>query len=97
MTFPAIVFGCLIGLLIGALFHLIVGGGGSRFVLLLFAGLIGFWIGQIIGWYIGWNFIEIGPLHLGSGVLISILLTGIVCILGPTKISKNTGGRRVSH
>ena len=97
MTFPAILFGCLIGLLIGALFHLVVGGGGSRFVLFLATGFIGFWIGQIIGWYLNWNFIKIGPLHFGSGLLVAILLTGIAFMLGPTKTTKNPGGRRVSR
>jgi hypothetical protein len=97
MTFPAVLFGCLIGLLIGALFHLVVGGGGSRFVLFLVTGLIGFWVGHILGWYLHWNFLEIGPLHFGSGLMFGILLTFIAYILGANKTTNNNGGRRVSH
>lgn len=46
MTLPAILFGLVVSLLAGALFHAVRGGGGWRLLLDLVLSLIGFMLGQ---------------------------------------------------
>ena len=60
MTLPTIIFGLVVAMLYGALYHFIRGGGGWR--LLLFFGL------SILG------FLMLGSLNLGMGSVGSLLV-----------------------
>lgn len=77
MTLPSLIIGILISTLYGAAFHLWRGGGLGRLLLYLILGWVGFWIGQFLGNYFGWAFGSLGPLHLGTATLFSILLLAI--------------------
>ena len=74
MTFPALVFGSIIALILGSVFHLIVGGGLVRIIVSLVSSLIGFWVGHLVGYQTGWDFIDIGLIHLGPALIGSVLV-----------------------
>lgn len=77
MTFPSIVLGSIISLLIGALFHLWRDGGPGRLLLYLALSILGFTAGQWFGIWRNWVFFPIGPLDLGLAVPGSFLFLGI--------------------
>ena len=68
MTFPAFVFGCVIGLLLGAVFHLWKGGGFGRVILYYLLGLTGFWAGHYLFNSLAYILIKLGPINLGGAV-----------------------------
>jgi hypothetical protein len=74
MTLPSLLFGLLIALFFGALYHLIRGGGAWRLVLYLFLSVFGFALGQLIGIWRGWIFIPVGSINLGVASFCSLLL-----------------------
>jgi uncharacterized membrane protein YeaQ/YmgE (transglycosylase-associated protein family) len=73
MSLPTLLFGFLISTLMGAVFHLLRGGGAGRLLLYLILGWVGFWVGHFLASYFGWTFGSIGPLHLGLAVLVSLI------------------------
>lgn len=77
MTLPAILFGLLISILYGAVFHMLRGGGLGRLLLDVGLALAGFWIGQFAGSQLGLTFGSLGPLHLGLATLTSLIFLGL--------------------
>ncbi len=77
MTIPGILFGSLIGALVGGLLHLVVGGHPARIFLYIAFGIAGFWFGQILAEIMGWTLLSYGTLHLGVALPICILTTGV--------------------
>lgn len=77
MTIPSIVFGSIVALLIGALFHLLRDGGFGRLVLYLFLSIAGFFAGHWVGNWRGWILFPIGPLDLGMAIIGSLVFLGI--------------------
>ena len=73
ITLPAVVLGLMIALLIGAIYHLVRGGGGWRLLLYLGLSIIGFALAELIGVWRGWNLFMVGSLDLGIGILGSVL------------------------
>jgi hypothetical protein len=63
----------IISTLYGAAFHLWRDGGLRRLILYLVLSWAGFWIGQVIAGFLGWNFASFGPLNLGMATITSIL------------------------
>jgi hypothetical protein len=78
VTIPSIALSVVCALLIGALFHLVVDGGGARLLLYLALSTLGFAAGQITASSQGWSFLPIGPVQLGFAALgsIAFLLLG---------------------
>ncbi len=74
MTLPSLILGFLISTLLGAILHLILGGGFGRLLLYIVLGWIGFWAGQIIASYFGWSFDRLGELHLMTASILCVLL-----------------------
>jgi uncharacterized membrane protein YeaQ/YmgE (transglycosylase-associated protein family) len=74
MTLPSAIFGILIAMLIGTLFHLVVDGGPGRLILYIALSIVGFGAGQWLGSAQQWRLIPVGPLYLGPAVLGSLLL-----------------------
>ncbi|HUI88198.1 MAG TPA: hypothetical protein VLX61_05690 [Anaerolineales bacterium] len=72
MTVPSLVLGFVIALLIGALFHLFLGGGLGRLLLYLILSLIGFAVGEWVGGWRNWVLFPIGTLNLGMATLGSL-------------------------
>jgi hypothetical protein len=82
LTFPTFIFGTFFALLIGSLFHLIVGGDIKRLLLYLLLGWFGFWVGDLISSQIGLHIISIGMLNLGPSILGSLIFLFIGYWLG---------------
>jgi hypothetical protein len=78
MPLTTILFGIVLSTLYGAAFHLLRGGSKKKLVLDLVLAWAGFWIGDAIGWYMGWNFASVGLLNAGMGTVVSagLLLIG---------------------
>lgn len=64
MLGPIFVFAFVIATLIGALFHLVVGGNARRLALFLLAGWCGFVLGQILGVSFRVEIVTVGGLHI---------------------------------
>ena len=74
MTIPSLVLGLVIALLIGALFHLVLGGGLGRLFFYLFLSVVGFALGQLLGSLRDWILFPIGTLNLGMGIIGSFVI-----------------------
>ncbi|HAF49380.1 MAG TPA: hypothetical protein DCL08_09130 [Anaerolineaceae bacterium] len=78
MTFPAVVFSFFIAMMFGSLLHLWRGGSLGRLVLYLVFSLIGFFGGHFLAGMLGIEFLDLGTIHLGMGILGSLLLLALV-------------------
>ena len=73
MTLPALLIGFLVSSLYGAAFHLWRNGGLKRLFLYLILSWVGFWTGQVLATFLGWEFAAYGPLNLGMATIGSII------------------------
>jgi len=89
MTLPSILFGLLIALLIGSLFHLLRGGGLGKLVLYLILSVTGFAAGHFLGEWCGWIFFQIGPLDVGMAIVGSLVFLGVGDWLSRIEIKPN--------
>ncbi len=78
MTFPAVVFSFFIAMMFGSLLHVWRGGSLGRLVLYLVFSLIGFFAGHFLAGLLGIEFLDLGTIHLGMGILGSLLLLALV-------------------
>jgi hypothetical protein len=76
MTLPSLVFGLVISLLIGSLFHLWLGGSPGRLMFYLTLSVAGFAAGQWLANLQNWVLIPIGPLDLGLAIPGSFVFLG---------------------
>lgn len=74
MTLPAILFGLLIALLYGAIYHLIRGGSFWRLLLYMLLAVFGFVLGHLIGLWRNWILFPLGSINLGLSSIGSLLL-----------------------
>jgi hypothetical protein len=65
MTLPSLLFGLLLALLLGALYHFLRGGGVTHLLVYLFMSVLGFVAGHLVGIWREWVFFPLGPLNLG--------------------------------
>jgi hypothetical protein len=77
MTLPTLLFGLLVALLYGALYHLLRGGGFWRLLLFFSLSVAGFILGHWIGIWRQWTFIPLGALNLGLSTLGSFMLLAV--------------------
>jgi hypothetical protein len=77
MTLPTLLFGLLVALLYGALYHLLRGGGFWRLLLFFSLSIAGFILGHWIGIWRQWTFIPLGALNLGLSTLGSFMLLAV--------------------
>ena len=89
MTLPAFLFGFFVSTFYGTIFHLWKNGGLGRLLLYILLSWIGFGIGQIIAGRLGWNFIDVGPLHLGFATAGSLALLGVGYWLSLIQVEKH--------
>ena len=73
MTIPALFLGCVIAALMGALTHLILGGGPGRLVTFILTGLVAFWFGHLLGNILEFKFLSIGAIRFGTAFPIAII------------------------
>jgi len=74
MTLPALLFGLVIALLTGALYHAARGGGGGRLLAFMVVSVVGFTAGQALGVFTGWEIYKFGWLDIGMAAPGSLLL-----------------------
>ncbi|HEX2979516.1 MAG TPA: hypothetical protein VHO48_04570 [Anaerolineaceae bacterium] len=77
MTLPSILLGLIISALLGALFHLIMGGNLGRLILYILVAVVGFWVGHFIAGWLDWTFLSVGDLHVGLGVIFTLLFIAV--------------------
>ena len=72
MPIPTILFGVLLAIFWGAIFHFLRGGSTRRLISFLLLSLAGFWIGDTVAYNSSWSFLSVGVLNAGMGSLFSI-------------------------
>ena len=77
MPIVTILFGVLLSTFCGALYHLIRGGSSRKIIFYLVLAWAGFWLGDTLAWFMGWDFMPVGLLNAGVGVIFSFILMGI--------------------
>ena len=77
MTFPAVIFSFFVATLFGGLLHLWRGGNLFRLVLYLVLSWVGFFGGHFLAESLSINFIDVGTIHLGLGIVGSLVLLGL--------------------
>ena len=77
MTIPSLLFGLIIALLIGTIFHAIRGGNGWRLLLFIGLSIAGFFLAQWVGTLFGWGLYSFGALDAGLGVVGSVILLAV--------------------
>jgi hypothetical protein len=86
LTIPTLIFAFLIASLIGALYHLVRGGGPGRLFTYLLFSWIGFALGHFVGIWQGWLLFPMGQLDLGITVLGSLFLLFVGDWIGRIRI-----------
>lgn len=77
MPGPTVTFAFILATILGALFHLIVGGDARRLALFLLSGWIGFSLGHVLGGILGIDILPIGSLHIvtaGFGAVVALVV-----------------------
>lgn len=77
ITIPSILFGLVVALLAGALFHAVRGGSGWRLLLNFGLSIFGFALGQAAGMWLGFTLYAFGVLDVGLGVIGSLVFLGV--------------------
>ena len=74
MNVATYIFGWIIATLLGAVFHLWKDGGFWKLVFYIILSWIGFFLGHLIAKSAGFNLMSVGSLHLGGGIIGSIVV-----------------------
>ena len=67
MTLPAILFGLMLAVLLGVLFHILRGGEGWRLLFHIGLSVAGFALGELASLGSGWSLYKFGALDVGMG------------------------------
>ena len=73
MTIQNFIFGSIISIFFGSLFHFWRRGGGGKLLVYLLLAFAGFWAGHFLGSVIEIDFLILGPLNLGLAIISSII------------------------
>jgi hypothetical protein len=74
MTLPTFLFGLVVALFYGAVYHLLRDGGFWRLILYFALSIFGFVVGHLFGIWRGWMFLPVGSLNFGLSSLGSIMV-----------------------
>lgn len=77
MTIQAFLLGAIVPIFLGASFHLWRGGATWRLGLYILLAEVGFWVGHLVGTQREWNFLKVGSLQMGAGVIGGIFLMAV--------------------
>ncbi|MDP1546914.1 MAG: hypothetical protein Q8L87_12915 [Anaerolineales bacterium] len=91
MTLPSLLFGLVIALMLGALFHAVRGGSGARLLFYMGVSALGFALGQWLGMQFGWVVYKFGALDVGLGLVGGILVLVIADWLSRMEARDKTG------
>jgi hypothetical protein len=76
VTLPALIFSFLVASLFGSLLHVWRDGGFGRLILYLVLSWLGFGFGHILAEALSISFLDVGPIHLGMGILGTLIFLG---------------------
>ncbi|HSM26026.1 MAG TPA: hypothetical protein VK856_14275 [Anaerolineaceae bacterium] len=85
---PGIVLSLLFAMLIGFAFHFWKGGGLLRLITIIIFSIVGFSIGHWIGFSQNINFLRVGMVYLGFGILGSIIFSFIALWITNLRLEK---------
>lgn len=88
MTFPAFVFSFFLATLLGSLLHFWRGGSLYKLLSFLVLSWIGFFGGHFIAAILSISFMDVGTIHLGFGILGSLVFLGLGYWLSPKDSKK---------
>ncbi|MCC6259885.1 MAG: hypothetical protein IT311_03390 [Anaerolineales bacterium] len=91
LTLPSIVLGLVCALLLGAVYHVVRGGGGWRLLLFLGVSILGFAGGQALSVWLGWRLWMAGALDLGMGSIGSLLFLAVGEWLSRIEVKNESG------
>lgn len=77
MTLPGLALGAIVCAALGFAFHFWRGGGLARMALYQGLSWIGFWAGHAAAGALNWTIGQVGTLHLGPGIVGSLLFLGV--------------------
>jgi hypothetical protein len=89
MTLPAFLYGSVIALLIGAVFHLWRGGGLGHVILYLFISVVGFWVGHLVAALWKLEFLFLGPIRFGPALIGALAFLLLANWLSQVRTVKN--------
>ena len=73
MNLSTYIFGFILATLLGAVFHLWKDGGFWKLVIYILLSWLGFFVGHLIAKNAGFDFMIVGSLYLGGGIIGSIV------------------------
>jgi hypothetical protein len=73
VTIQSVLLGLLIASILGLLFHLIRGGGFGRLALYVATAWVSFFTGHVVGNWLDWRALRVGPLNLLPALLATVL------------------------
>lgn len=95
MTLPGITLGLLVSSGLSLVFHLIRGGAISRLLLYLLAGWFSFFLGHLVGEWIDWRLLRVGPINMFPAVLAALVgLFAASVLAGPEAKPRPKRARR---
>ena len=74
MSLPTFLLALLIALLIGALYHLLRGGGIGHLFLYFGLSALGFGGGHVLSLWLNWDFFPLGEINLGLASVGSLII-----------------------
>lgn len=83
MTLPAVIFSFFVATLLGSMLHLWRGGSLTQLLIYLVMSVIGFFVAQYLANSVSLNFIRVGTINLGMGIIGSLLFLGLGYWLSP--------------
>jgi hypothetical protein len=92
MSLPSLLLGFVLSTLLGAGFHAIRGGGGTKLFLDLILGWLGFWLGQYVAARLDFTVGSLGSLHLGLAIPVGLVFLFIGNWLSPVEVRKKSRG-----
>jgi hypothetical protein len=95
MTTQSAFLGLLIATLCGLLYHLIRGGGLSRLGLYLVTAWVAFFTGHLVGNWLRWTALRVGPLNLLPALVATVLgLVAANVLAGGEHVDSDPRGRK---
>jgi hypothetical protein len=95
MTTQSAFLGLLIATLCGLLYHLIRGGGLSRLGLYVVTAWVAFFTGHLVGNWLRWTALRIGPLNLLPALVATVLgLIAANVLAGGEHVDSGPRGRK---
>jgi hypothetical protein len=88
MPDPIITFAFIVATLMGAFFHVIVGGGARRLAVFLMSGWLGFLLGHLAGVSLGVSALMIGELRMLTAVLGALFALFVAYVFTSARIQR---------